>query len=211
MVESCPQGEFYNPADGDCVTECPCGTYGDGFFSYSSQCRKGMQTHLNVFYHECHCVLIFTADSDSLFFNQTYISSSVSLSNTTETPIATVKLVADQNLAKNGSVRFYHHLYSIVNYHYIHSYQSIANTRIDVNGQSAQPLISFNSTNSTECSNGTHTFHFVVVNIYINITGEIYFYLNAEMNNQGYHVGSVYVRARISDGMHSYFNCNLIS
>ena len=41
IVESCPQGEFYNPADGDCVTECPCGTYGD-VYSYPSRCRNGM-------------------------------------------------------------------------------------------------------------------------------------------------------------------------
>ena len=39
MIGPCAQGEFYNPGNGDCVTECPCGTYGD---TYRAQCRNGM-------------------------------------------------------------------------------------------------------------------------------------------------------------------------
>ena len=157
--------------------------------------------HLIVFFHEFHCSLIFTADNDGLFFNQTYITSNVSLSNTAESPIATIKLVADKNLAKNGSVQLHHHyLYSVVNYYHIYLHQFNTNIRIDVNGQPAQAVIALNSTNPTECSNGTHTFYFVDVNIYINITGEIRFSVYAQMINQGYHYGSVSITARISDG-----------
>ena len=121
------------------------------------------------------------------------------LSNTAETPIATIKLVADKNLAMNGSVQFNHYIYSVVNNNHLSASQFMTSTRIDVNGQSAEAFI-FNSTSPTECSNGTHMFHFVVVKIYTNITGEIYFYLRAQMSNQGFHYGDFDVTARISNG-----------
>ena len=123
----------------------------------------------------------------------------MSLSNTAETPITTIKLIADKNLAKTGLVQLYYYLNSISNYNSFDVRQFI-DTRLDVNGLSVNGTFLFNSVNPTECSNGTHMFHFVVIDIYINITGEIRFNLRARMINQGYHNGWVTVNARISDG-----------
>ena len=156
--------------------------------------------HLIVFSISVLCP-DFTAGI-GLFFNQTSTRSNMLLSNIAETPIATIKLVADKNLAKNGSVRFYHNHYFVTSYYYINTYQFMTNTRIDVNGQTAHADFVFNSTNPTECSNGTHTFRFVVVNIYINATGEINFHLNAQMYNQGYYYSQSFdVTASISNGI----------
>ena len=40
-TDSCLNGEFYNPSNGTCVTECPCGTYGH---TDTAECRNGTVT-----------------------------------------------------------------------------------------------------------------------------------------------------------------------
>ena len=56
----CPNGEFHNPGNGNCVTECPCGTYyGYGYYKYYgyfSTCENGNVT------------LVLFVDEHSQFF-----------------------------------------------------------------------------------------------------------------------------------------------
>ena len=38
-ISACPNGEFYSSVSNSCVTECPCGMYGD---TASAMCRQGI-------------------------------------------------------------------------------------------------------------------------------------------------------------------------
>ena len=179
-----PQREFYNPGDRDCVTECPCGTYGD---VYRAQCRKGMLLSMLFLLH--HCFMILTAASDGLFFNQTKIPSRMLVLNTPNSLIVSIKLLVEKNLTINDSLQFRHNHYFIWNYYFTSTPQLKANFRVDVDGQllSAEQYVwsIINVMNATECSNGTHTFLFLPVKIYItNITGQLRFYFRSRIYNQ---------------------------
>ena len=159
--------------------------------------------------------MILTADSDGLFFNQTFITSDVLLAvDTANTPIASVKLAVDRNLIGNGSLYFdllydyyNHQYYSSIYDPYIYD-RKMANFRVDVNDQTVEKfgnfLIStFNFSNTTKCSNGTHTFLLVSINTYLmNITGEHQTFLQAKIGNQlmGDLYASLIVGATINNG-----------
>ena len=141
------------------------------------------------------CIILFiTADSDGLFFNQTYITTDVLAVDTAKTPIASIKLVVDRNLTRNDSFNIqigfsiYPNYYYNYRYYYYHR-GFMANLRVDVNEQTAEVLgqnllYSFNVSNTTECSNGTHTFLSVLVNTYVmNITGHFHISWQARLSN----------------------------
>ena len=48
FAEACSDGEFYSSVSNSCVTECPCGTYGD---ATSAMCRQGELIH--AYMHAC--------------------------------------------------------------------------------------------------------------------------------------------------------------
>ena len=134
--------------------------------------------------------MILTAATDGLFFNQTSIFPRVMLIlDTPNTLIVSTTLLVEKNLTINGSLQVYHYQDFNWNNYYISSSQLNANFRVDVDGQ-LLPLEQYvwsiiNVMNATECSNGTHTFLSVPVNIYItNITGQLHFYLRARIRNQ---------------------------
>ena len=151
--------------------------------------------------------MILTAASDGLFFNQTSVPPRVLILGTPNTLIVSITLLVEKNLTINGSLQVYHRHNFIWNYYHINMPQLRANIRVDVDGQllSAEQYVRsiINVMNAKECSNGTHTFLCVPVNIYItNITGQLHFYLNARIHNQwaGYQYKSVSFTARIKNG-----------
>ena len=167
-----------------------------------------------VCYYQCsssiylhHRSVILTTASGGLFFNQTNIPSRVLALDTANTLIVSIKLFVEKNLTINGSLQVYHRHNLIWNYLPISTSQFKINIPVDVGGQllpAEQDVWSIiNVMNATECSNGTHTFLSVPVNIYItNITGQLRFYLVAIIYNQwaGHQYGSFVVTARIKNG-----------
>ena len=135
-------------------------------------------------------IIILTAASDGLFFNQTSIPSRMMfLLDTPNTPIVSITLLVEKNLINNGSLQVFHYHNFIWNNHHISTPQLNTNFRVDVDEQllSAEQYVwsIVNVMNATECFNGTHTFLFVPVNIYItNITGQLFFHLRARIHNQ---------------------------
>ena len=175
-----------------------------------------------VCYYQCsssiylhHHSAILTAASGGLFFNQTNISPRVFVLDTANALLVSIKFFVEKNLTINGSLYIQvHHGHSFIwNYFFISTSQLKANSvRVDVDGQLLpaeqyywQSII--NIMNATECSNGTHTFLSVPVNIYItNITGQLHLYLTAEIYSQwaGYQYGSFAFTARIKNGSYNF-------
>ena len=159
----------------------------------------------NIIVH--HGSMNLTTDSDGLFFNQTYITTDVLGVDTAKTPIASIKLVVDKNLTRNGILRFQHYaaVYPMFNnYLYYYSYRPIY-LQVVINEQIVKPFqnlyMKLNFSNTTECSNGTHTFVSVTVNTYImNTTGEFYMYLSTRIENQLTGYKTFVVIPRIDNG-----------
>ena len=152
-----------------------------------------------------NCAMIHTADSDGLFFSQTSITSNVTVLDEAKTPpFGYIKLVVDKNLIEMTSIRYYYYFYYVSDFFWIYIRNTMTNARVDVNGQPIKDYVNyiFNFINTTECSNGTHTFLTVPVDIYINATGEIHLYMKARLGNQstGYQYTSFGVTARINNG-----------
>ena len=149
--------------------------------------------------------MILNADSDGLFFNQTYTTTNVTALSAAKTPIASIKLVVDKNLTEMASIQYHYYFFYIMRNVYLLNILNMTSIQVDVNGKPIEHSVNyiFNFTNATECSNGARTFLSVPVNIYINATGEIHFYMSARLGNQstGYQYASFSVTAGINNGI----------
>ena len=167
--------------------------------------------------------MIPTTDSDGFFFRQTQVSSDILAVDSAKKPIASLELVIDRNLIRNGSLRFHlngyiyrsYYIDFLFLYHFFFLHElndfAMANLRVDVNeqttespGQFVHSTFNFSAFNlRTECSNGTHTFVSVPVIAYVmNVTGEFHLSLLASMGNPqtGYSRASVRIDTQIDSG-----------